>query len=451
MPNYNLELNSFFEHYKKTKQPIETNFRELVKEISTLDRMTHFIHPYPAKLLQHIPYFFLNNNLLSEEQDTVLDPFCGTGTVLLESTLAGRKSIGIDVNPFATFVAKLKNTIIDIEQTKVTIDWFKQQKLAKRKSKYFKDFSQELGYWYEEKTLNELCLLKEIIEQIKDDTERDFFNLCFSISARKMSLTDPWVSVPVRINENKIADKKNKKHLLEHLQFVKKKKTLNVFIDIAERNIKRFKSFKEACDRPFQPDVQTILHNVQNIKRPDVKDESVQLIISSPPYVSAQKYIRASKISMKWLELDKIQSVKESDLKSIGREHFRKHEYADLKSTGIKSADAIIEKIRLINPLRAHIAYTYLIEMRNTVKFCFNTLKQNGYFVLIIGNNTICGYEFKTHEFLIQIAKEIGLNIELELIDAIKSRGLMTKRNKTANIISREHVIIFKKQEFKKG
>lgn len=445
MPNYNLELSSFFENYKKTKQPIETNFRELVNEISTLDRMTHFIHPYPAKLLQHIPYFFLNNNILSEKHDTVLDPFCGTGTVLLEATLAGRKSIGIDVNPFATFVAKLKNSMIDIEQAKVTIDWFKEQKLAKRKSKYFEEFSKEVGYWYEEKTLNELCLLKEVIDQINDSTEKDFFNLCLSISAKKMSLTDPWVSVPVRINEDRITDKKNKKHLLEHLEFVKKKKTLKVFIDIAEKNLKRFKSFKENYDHSFQPDVQTLLHNVQNIKRPAIKKESVQLIISSPPYVSAQKYIRASKISMKWLELDKIQSVKESDLRSIGRENFPKHEYADLKPTGIKNADELIEKIRLINPLRAHIAYTYLIEMKSTLKFCANVLKHNGYFVLIIGNNTICGYEFKTHEFLIQIAKEIGLNVELELIDAIKSRGLMTKRNKTANIISREHVIVFKK------
>lgn len=445
MPNYNLELNSFFERYKKTKRPIETNFREIVKEISTLDRMTHFIHPYPAKLLQHIPFFFLNNNLLSKEKDTVLDPFCGTGTVLLESTLAGRKSIGIDINPFAIFVAELKNSRLDIEQTKATIDLFKEKKLGKRKSIYFEEFSKELGYWYEENTLNELCLLKELIDQITDNSVKDFFNLCLSLSAKKMSLTDPWVSVPVRINEDKIADKKNKKHLLEHLEFVKKKETLNVFIDIAKKNIKRFRSFKEAYKYPYQPDVQTILHNVQNLDRPNIEQESVQLIISSPPYVSAQKYIRASKISIKWLELDKVQSVKESDLKSIGREHFPKHEYADLKLTGIKSADTLIEKIRLINPLRAHITYTYLTEMRSTLKFCFDALKKNGYFVLIIGNNTICGYEFKTHEFLIQIAKEIGLNVELELIDAIKSRGLMTKRNKTANIISREHVIVFKK------
>ena len=64
---------------------------------------------------------------------------------------------------------------------------------------------------------------------------------------------------------------------------------------------------------------------------------------------------------------------------------------------------------------------------------------------MIIGNNTIAGYEFMTHEYLMKIAERIGFSIELILIDDIKSRGLMTKRNKTASIISREYIVVFKK------
>ena len=64
---------------------------------------------------------------------------------------------------------------------------------------------------------------------------------------------------------------------------------------------------------------------------------------------------------------------------------------------------------------------------------------------MVIGNNTIAGYEFLTYKYLIEIAESIGFKTELVLIDDIKSRGLMTKRNKTASVISREYIIVFKK------
>src|SRR5690554_4197906 len=78
------------EKYENVKEPVNVNFRELVPKIVNMDRYTHFIHSYPAKLLQQIPYFFLNNTIFSKENDIVMDPFCGTGTVLLEASLANR-------------------------------------------------------------------------------------------------------------------------------------------------------------------------------------------------------------------------------------------------------------------------------------------------------------------------------------------------------------------------
>jgi DNA modification methylase len=81
-------IESFLTEYKLTKVPIEVSFRALIPQLKRTDRLTHLIHTYPAKLLMHIPYFFLNNNVFSKRGDTILDPFCGTGTVLLEAILA---------------------------------------------------------------------------------------------------------------------------------------------------------------------------------------------------------------------------------------------------------------------------------------------------------------------------------------------------------------------------
>jgi hypothetical protein len=73
------------------------------------------------------------------------------------------------------------------------------------------------------------------------------------------------------------------------------------------------------------------------------------------------------------------------------------------------------------------------------------SLNAGGYLVLVIGNNTIQGMPFRVSKFLTQILNAAGLVTRLRLIDDIKSRGLMTKRNKTASVITREWVVILEK------
>src|SRR5438046_1571120 len=98
-------IRGFIKSYSRSHAPIEVNFRELVNWIPySSERATHLIHSYPAKLLLHIPHFFLMNEVLSGEDDLIFDPFSGSGTVLLESLLAGRNAYGIDANPLACLI-----------------------------------------------------------------------------------------------------------------------------------------------------------------------------------------------------------------------------------------------------------------------------------------------------------------------------------------------------------
>jgi hypothetical protein len=130
---------------------------------------------------------------------------------------------------------------------------------------------------------------------------------------------------------------------------------------------------------------------------------------------------------------------------SIGRENYKKSDYSVFKPTGVIEADILLEKIFEVNPLRAHIAGNYLREMRGALSETVRVLKPNGYLILVVGNNQVCGLEFQTQEYLRQILEAQGLKIVLRLIDDIQSYGLMTKRNKTANVITREWILIFKK------
>ena len=67
------------------------------------------IHPYPAKFIAEIPRAFLST-LPLPAGTVVLDPFCGSGTTLMESQRAGVPSVGIDLNPIACLISRVKTS-----------------------------------------------------------------------------------------------------------------------------------------------------------------------------------------------------------------------------------------------------------------------------------------------------------------------------------------------------
>ena len=71
--------------------------------------------------------------------------------------------------------------------------------------------------------------------------------------------------------------------------------------------------------------------------------------------------------------------------------------------------------------------------------------KPGGHVVLVCGDNKVAGRPFKTSDFLAALFQEAGFVTRLCLVDSIHSRGLMTKRNRTAGLISREWVYLLQK------
>lgn len=112
---FDILIQEYILKYAVDPTPIPVNFRQLVPELNNVDRYSHSIHSYPAKLISHIPHFFLNSNVFCPDQGTVLDPFCGTGTVLLEAILHKKNALGADANPLARLITNAKVTYLDEE------------------------------------------------------------------------------------------------------------------------------------------------------------------------------------------------------------------------------------------------------------------------------------------------------------------------------------------------
>ena len=442
-------LDNLLSQYKQTELPINVSFRNLVNWLPNSDRATHLIHPYPAKLLMHIPHFFLSNTILSKPQDVIFDPFCGSGTVLLESILSGRDAFGADSNPLAHLISRVKTEPLPEKTLEISITRL-MKRIATGTIQNAPDVI-NINYWFYPHVIKQLAIILSAIKTTTNPAIRDFFKICFSSCIRKVSLADPHLSVPVRLRLETYPEghrlRKKSGIRLRRLRRINVFKEFNKIICANFGRITSLNSLREwdVRSRCICTDSKNIFGNFNITDK--LSDASVDLVITSPPYIGAQKYIRASSLNLGWLEMCSTDELIKYDRESIGREHYHKKEYEQLTSSGIDCADNLLEKIYTINPLRAHIASNYLVEMRRAFTDISRILKPGGHIVLVAANNHICKKEFATQEFLSTIIQNLGFSCILKLIDDIRSRGLMTKRNKTASIITREWILVFRKKQ----
>lgn len=441
----NTLIELFKREYNCVGKPIEVKFRDIVPELKNIDRYTHLIHTYPAKLLVHIPYFFLNNTVLSQKGDNVLDPFNGTGTVYLEALLSGRNAFGADSNPLARLIANVKSTVYNTDNLKEVLE--KIITAAHKSNNQLVPDVVNREKWFAPKVSDDLSRILYQINHIENESVKNFMLVSFSNCVKKVSYADPRVSVPVRLNASKYeAGSELKIKTLKKIKDIENTDVLEKFRTITLDNIKRFKKLEETKilykANYISKDARKLFNCNQEINA--LEEASIQLIITSPPYAGAQKYIRSSSLHLGWTGLAQASELKMYDRKNIGRENYTKDEIS-IEPTGIEAADNLIDKIKHINISRANIACQYLQEMKKAIDEMIRVLKNDGYLVIVIGNNKVCSLEFNTQEYFTSYILEKGLHLEFKLIDDIASYGLMTKRNKTADIISREYILVFKK------
>lgn len=444
-------MNSIFDEYRreyqKTKEPISVNFRELVPQLNNKERYTHLIHSYPAKLLCNIPYYFLSN---TEEfcpyDGIVLDPFCGTGTVLLEAALNGRAAWGADANPLAVLISKVKTTYISKETLLKDLSTILTR--VERSHESIQADSMIEG-WFSNSTITQLYRLKLTIEKIENEKRRNFFLLCFSNLIRKVSYADPTIAVPVHLNPQRFAEGSERREAASfRLETLKAVDVYDKYESICRLNIDRINSLKDVERKNW---AEVVSRDARYLTRhlaeeAVIPNDTVDLILTSPPYAGAQKYIRASRLNLYWLGIKDAAEIRKINDKNIGREDYHKKVYDKKYVTGIDAADKVLDELYSRGKReRACIVGTYLNEMKLALDESYRVLKPGGHMIIVIGNNTVCGLSFNTQDYLTSYLQSIGMHLEFKLIDDIKSYGLMTKRNKTANTITSEWILVLKK------
>ena len=437
-------LESFLLGYKKESSPLPVSIRDLVPEMPyNSPRYTHGIHFYPAKLIPQIPALFLDELSLPRSA-TILDPFCGSGTVLLESVLRGHRAIGADSNPLARLISEAKTTVLSANQiSRASSELPGMLRRGRRES--WPDVV-NLKYWFSDRIAQQLAKVRAVIEKVDDVDIQRLLWVSLSQAARRLSKCDLRVTVPVRL----VPARYPKGHILrtkayERTKWLRSVDPVEVFLAIFQENLSLVESLLLAPGRLghlvriYDDSCSRTVNSIH-----EQRSNSVDLIITSPPYAGAQKYVRASSLGLGWTGLCDSSQLRSIEDKNVGREHYPKSSLNVLPPTGIAKIDSFVEQVAVQNPVRAKILNSYFLEMDQVITECKRVLTTNGHMVLVAGPNQVCGLPCDTPNMLLRLALRSGLEPVLELVDEIRSRGLMTRRNKTASTIVSEHLYLLK-------
>ena len=247
---------------------------------------THGIHTYPAMFIPQVANRILEN--YSRPGDTVCDIFCGSGTALVESKLLGRNAYGIDLNPLAVFLSEAKTKPINPDKLRAEyskllsiIDNIKGSEIKRP------DFN-NIDFWFKEEVVVQLAKIKEGLSRIKDKDIRNFLTVSFSETVRLSSNTKSGEFKLVRIKKEKLEN-----HSPDVMGIFRKK---------TEANIKGMEDFYKAVDR----NVWTKVMYGNSAEDNGIKKDSVDLILTSPPYGDSRTtvaYGQFSRLSAQWTDI----------------------------------------------------------------------------------------------------------------------------------------------------
>lgn len=373
--------------------PIENGQRFLFISYDQ-SRFTHGIHKYPAKFFPELPRWLIQK--YSHPGDFVLDPFMGSATTNVECILNGRNSAGIDVDPFARFLAKVKTTPLNTTELTETNQVLLEQIVAFQpvlvKDEQIPSFSYR-DTWFQYEILKELTYIRSTIENLQVSQDlKDFYKICFSSIIRNVSNADDNCT-------RTVVRKKLNKQIYPSFALTK-------FVENVLTYTAKVVEFLENMT-----EVRTEIPPHADARNIGYSDNTFDLAVTSPPYANAVDYPRTHQLEMYWLGLVE-GSLTELKKQHVGTETVSATEYKKLHLIGVENADKVLKSIYEIDPKRSYICYKYLKDMVVNMQEVYRVLKKGGRYVIVVGNNIVRKHNFETWKYLMPLAEQIGFTVE---------------------------------------
>jgi tRNA G10 N-methylase Trm11 len=371
--------------------------------------------------------------LYGENAENLFDPYCGTGTSLVEAMLNGVNGIGTDINPLARLIAKgktdayvdHKNVVSEIEKFNDNVD--KLEPVIPN--------IKNLNFWFMESVYKKLGKIKAYIDSIENEHTKLFFMIAFSETVRESSNT--------RKNEFKLFrydDEKLKTWNPDPFAIMNMK---------LQRNLKGLIDFKNKISNLNRiPYVEIYDYNsVNQIPNDDIQEDSADIVITSPPYGDSHTtvaYGQYSRLSLEWLSLIENENI---DNKLMGS---RK-----LKNIVDFPSDLLNDSIKIIsekNMKRALEVCSFYNDLQKSIENVARVIKDNGYACYIVANRTVNSVILPTSDSIKDFFKYYGFKHIETYVRAIPNKRMPMKNSptnvsgKTANTMLGEYIIVMRKQ-----
>ncbi len=359
----------------------------------------HGFHPYPARL--HPLTASRVIAALTKPGARVLDPFCGSGTVLAEARVLGRRAIGIDANPLAIELAWLKTRGAEaaeceslVEVAKAAAEHADQRRRAR--SGPTKPYGRADRDLFETHVLLELDGLRDAIQKLPDGFERRALFLVLSSLFTKVS-----------------------KRRAETTGYHQEKRlaggfTLRFFVEKARDLAKRLTAF-QALLPERAPAVELAVGDARRLDH--VRPRSVDLVITSPPYPGVYDYVDQHAARLRWLGFST-----------------RRFERAEL---GARRRYARLGHERALDAWRS--------ELGPCLDQMAQRLAPGGAAVVVIADSVLGGRAVLADEILAELAPRAKLHVAAHVSQARPHFHAPTARAFTRRP-RREHVIVLKAQ-----
>lgn len=393
------------------------------------------IHPFPARMAPGIALDALG------ERNTplrVLDPMVGSGTVLAVARANGHHAFGVDIDPLAVLLAGVWTRTVDAnkvnEKATVVLDRaktvFRQLSAGQAYPIGSDDETRKfIRFWFDEYSRRQLTALSIAIRRVHDDATRDVLWCGFS---RLIITKSAGASLAMDLS-----------HSRPHRKFTHAPvKPFNRFISAVGTVVSNCPQLGSSKVGP------TSVVKQGDARKLDIEDSSIDLVLTSPPYLNAIDYMRCSKFSLVWMGYT-VSELRKIRRESVGTEN--SFEQA-LESSWV---NMMIGQLNLKQGLttrdQATLA-TYAWDMGLAVAEVARVLRTGGRAVYVVGDSTIRGTFIRNSAIVTALAEKHGLLLHSrETRDLPDNRRYMPppKRsvsNATMDLrMRREVVLVFNK------